>query len=321
MSNDQNLQYNEFDEAQKGLIDALLGRSFQIEVDEEATSSAYYAPPLDENGYDLPLFEEEDRDILIHRDSHFGGSFQIMKEYYLKEAKGAVLDIDENRIEELEHLEEKLGRDLAPLVLTGKDAETIAFSRKLYKSLEKLYEANEKGPLLAIADLILSEEEDPHTDAQMIAKQGKEIIPFLIQLLQTPQLYQKECPGYGLAPVAATLALGLLHAEESIQHIFQLIGTSDFELESAALKALHLIGEKAKAFCLTILSSKPLTIDNDRAALALIDFSADEEVAKTLCTLIKDPEVMKRESLVSYLVLAVENLAPQQRDGYTNPSS
>lgn len=309
----------DFEETKNALLQAIVGKSYEIEeLPEAASSNVYYSAPLGADELEeLPVFDEEDRDILMHRDAHFSENFEIMKEYYEKEGKGAILDIDVDRIEELELIERRLGRNLSPLLLQGADAEKIAFSRMLYQKLQDLYESKdeEKDLLLHIADLILSENE-PEVDAQIIAKQGQKIVPLLLQLLDTPQFLDPLFPGYGLAPIAATYALGILKAEVAIPTLFQLIGSQDFELESAALKSLYEIGEKAKQFCLTVLQGLPITGDNEKAALALLSFKDDEEVCRTVLEQLKNPQFLKREPLVSYLLLIGENLPKNMRDEY-----
>lgn len=280
----------------KTFLDTLL-----IETGDKGTNVSHL-PPLNESLLpELPLFDEEERLIVLHRDAHFGGNFSLMYEYYLDEGKGAVLDVSTQRIESLAHLEEKLQQNIASILLNDNDIQTIAFSRKLYEQLKNIYSGKkESDPLRAIADLILSEN-DPYEDAQTIKRYGKAVIPLLIQLVKTDVFYEDTSPGYGQAPIAAVIALGELKAAEAIPSLFALVGSDNFELESAAIEALRKIGSPAKNLCVQIFTSRPITTDNERAALVLLAFSDDTEVTQLFSNALDDHEVQKRPLLFQYL--------------------
>lgn len=300
----------DFEHSKGDIFDSLLGKSFESYSQVSKETEVSYIAPLEELGQEgIPLFEEEDRDILMHRDAHFSKSFPLMSDYYDKEGKGSVLDIFSSRIDDLMLLEEKLGRDLAPLVLQGADAERIGKAKAMYQVLKQQYE-NPASPkeLIALIDLIFSEEEEPEDDAKRAALIGKAMIPYLISVIKTEELYDPLFPGYGKAPIAAALALGLLKAEEAIIPLFLMLGRNDFDIESAGLSSLSLIGEKAKQFCLNVLKSRPLTQDNERAAIAISAFSSDDSISQTLFSQLEDKEVQKKEPLIFYLIAACENL-------------
>jgi len=308
----------EFDITARALFDSLLAKSFERTTPEdEEGPNAYYEPPLE--GFDsaeLPLLEEEDRDILMHREAHFGKNFEVMLEHYEEEGVAAVLDIDSRRIKELMDLEAALGQNLAPYLLQGSDAEKVAQSIRMYEALREQLEHSEKVPLVAaIAELILSEEENDIA-AQKAALHGPKLIPYLIQLLRTNVLYDPLFPGYGQAPVRACLALGLLGAKEAIKLIFGLIGTENFDVESAAICALSNIGEPARTFCLAQLASRPITKNNERAAIVCSSIEDDDEVIEALITQLEDPEVQKNESLATYLVLACSHVPSHLKDRF-----
>jgi hypothetical protein len=300
----------DFEHSKGNLFDSLLGKSFEVYSQPDQEAEVAYIAPLEEIEQEgIPLFEEEDRDILMHRDAHFSKNFLIMTEYYAKESKGATADVSYSRIDELMKLEQKLGRDLAPLVLQGADAERVAKARALYRALQKQYE-NPAAPLElhSMIDLIFSEEEDPTIDAAKAASFGEKMIPYLVSLIKTEELYDPLFPGYGKAPIAAALALGMLKAESAIEPLFLMLTKHDFDVENAALTALAAIGDKAKQFCLKLLMSRPLTQDNERAAIAISAFAFDEPVGQAILALLRDKEVQKKEPLVTYLIIACENL-------------
>ena len=80
-----------------------------------------------------------------------------------------------------------------------------------------------------------------------------------------------------------------------------------------ALSALHAIGDPAKNFLLKVLHGKPFNIDNEKAAIALISFKEDPGVAATCLQMLKDPEVRRQIPLATYLVLACEGLADEEK--------
>jgi len=296
----------EYDLTARELFSSLLSKSFERIEEKEEAPGAYYEPPL--GGIDpntLPLLEEEDRDILMHRDAHFGKNFQIMLEHYEDEGIGAVLDVEPERIYSLMQLEESLGQNLAPYLLQGSDAEKVAQSIKLYKALRERIEYKNKAPLVAaISELILSEDE-PETAAKKAAKEGPKLIPYLMQLLETAILYDPLFPGYGQAPIRAALTLGKLQASEAIKLLFGMIGTEDFETESACIQALCQIGKSAKDFVLEQLAARPITKNNERAAIVCSSLDVDDQLAEAIICQLEDPEVQRIASLATYLVLAL----------------
>ena len=295
----------DYDLTAKSLFESLLGKSFEVEAQEELPQ-AYYEPPTVDLG-ELPIFEEEDRDILMHRDTHFGGNFPMMLEHYEDEGMAAVLDVENSRIAFLMDLEKKLNCNLAPFLLQGPDAEKVAQSKKLYTALQA-QSSNHKMPLIqAIANLIL-DEELPEKKAKNASKVGAKLVPYLIQLIQTPLFFEPLAPGYGLAPIAAILTLGHLHAKEAIKPLFELIGDEQFEIESAALQALSLIGKEAHNFCISQLKERPITKNNERAAILASSLGSDPELAVTLLEQLEDPQIQKNERLATYLVLACSDL-------------
>lgn len=309
----------EFDITARALFDSLLEKSFERTSSEDTELGAYYQPPLE--GLDtteLPLLEEEDRDILMHRDAHFGKSFEMMLEHYEDEGPGSVLDIDPQRISTLMHLEESLGQNLAPYLLQGADAEKVAQSIRLYNALREQIENKDKFPLVAaIAELILSEEE-PEIAAQKAALHGPQLIPYLIQLIGCGVLYDPLFPGYGLSPAIACLTLGKLKAKEAIKLLFGIIGTENFDTESAAVQGLCLIGAPARAFCLAQLASRPITKNNERAAIVASSLECDDELLDALITQLEDPDVQKIEGLATYLVLACARVPEHFRARFKN---
>lgn len=266
---------------------------------------------------EIPLVDSIDQTILMHRDVHFGGNFEVMIQYYEKGGKGIVSDFDESRIYQLYLLEQNLKQNLAGLILSGEDAERVALAKSAYKGLRAIYEGKPKSGKSSqaklIADLILSEEEEPEAEITAIVAEQAAIVPALIELLRSENFHDPLFPGYGLAPRLATLCLGRIGDKRAIISLFESIGDPDFFNEDLALDALKAIGEPAKAFLLKVLHARPLTYDNERAAIALSRFKEDSEVAKTCFKMLKELDLKKNTILATYLILACEGLEASDR--------
>lgn len=262
---------------------------------------------------DFSLTNAIDVAIVMHRETHFGGRFDFMLDYYAKEGKGANPDFEIARIRELQAMEEGLKQDLAAMLLSGAEAERVAEAKAAYKKLRDLYETKRSKiskanyPLL-IADLILSEEEEPEKEIAAIVAEKGLIVPSLIHLLRAEDYYDSLFPGYGLAPTLAAKCLGLIGDKRAIISLFELIGEEDFFSEDVVLSALKQIGEPAKEFLLRVLHSKPITFDNERAAIALDQFKDDPEVSIACFKALKELDLKQHEVLATYLILACEGL-------------
>ena len=268
-----------------------------------------------ENGFEdtspeLPLANALDSSIIMHRDAHFGGSFDLMLDYYARGGKGVSPEIEVERIKELNLIEKEMKQNLAAVILSGPDAERVADAREAYKSLREVYNLNKpynKHPKL-LADLILSEKEDPEEEIEAIVKEKGAIVHALIDLIKSEDFHDPLFPGYGLAPGLAIKCLGRIGDKFAIIPLFESLDSNDFFDEETALQSLKAIGEPAKKFLLTVLQGKPITADNEKAALALIRFNEDLEVVKTSISLLEDPKVRKNELFSTYLALACEGL-------------
>jgi hypothetical protein len=260
---------------------------------------------------DIPLFDEIDSSILMHRDAHFGGDFSTMIRYYEEKGKGAVQEFEVKRLYELAELELQMQQNLAALVLSGAEAEQVGLARQAYKELRDLYETKTKRnhyPVL-IANLILSEEEDPIEEIKEILAEGGKIIPELLLLIRSDEYSNSLFPGYGQAPVLAARCLGLIGDKRAIIALFETIGhSSDFFDEDTSIQALKLIGQPAKEFLLHVVKGKPFNEDNERAAIALGSFKEDPEVSAACFELLKELDLKKNPVLATYLILACAGL-------------
>lgn len=258
----------------------------------------------------FPLVDAVDHEILMHRDIHFGGQFSIMLDYYREEGRGVQSQFSLARIEELAHLESSLDQNLAAMFLSGSEMEKVAEAREVYKQLRMIYEVQkplDRIPQL-IANLILAEDEDAEEEVQAVIYEKTAIVPALIELLRSEIFYDVLFPGYGYAPILAAKCLGLIGDKRAIISLFESFGHGDFFDDDQIIKALKTIGNPAKEFLLKIIKGHPITEDNERAAIALIQFKEDEEVAKACFNLLKDPAVRKDLCLPTYLSLVCEGL-------------
>lgn len=281
-------------------------------------------PDYDDAGMEgMPVANAQDNDILMHRDAHFGGKFDVMLEYYVNEGKGVNPDFDLERIHALAKIEKEMKTDLAPLLLSGNDAEKVADAKNAYKKLRQLYEKPrpETKNMRLIADLIVSEEQEPEKEIEAIIQEKGAIVPALMELLKSEEFYDPLFPGYGLAPALAARCLGLIGDKRAIISLFEVMGQGDFFDEDAALAALKAIGAPAKEFLLKVVHGRPLNEDNEKAAIALIAFKDEEDAAKACLEMLKDPQVRKDVPLATYLILACEGLKKaEDREFFQNLS-
>lgn len=258
----------------------------------------------------LPVSDEQDTTILQHRDVHFGGNFGVMLDYYMKGGKGVNPEFELSQIQALALMEKETGQNMAAMLLSGAEAERVAEAKEAYKKLRDIYNSKDKNakyPQL-IADLILTEDEEPVKEIEAIVQEKAAIVPLLIDLLRADNFYDPLFPGYGKTPALAAKCLGLIGDKRAIISIFESIGTGDFFDEDMALEALKSIGEPAKQFLLKVVRGKPINEDNERAAIALIKFKDDSEVSQVCFQMLQDKNVLKDLPLSTYLILACEGI-------------
>ncbi len=282
-----------------------------------------YAAPLEgsfdesdfNEGENYPLTDADDNEILMHRDVHFGGDFALMLEYYEAEEKGAVLD--RRRIQALAELEERLGHNLAPLSLSGAEAESVGRAKHLYSALRDLYEQQRLSPTSKerlLADLILSELDEEDDAVEACVKGGAAIVPELITLLNASEFTNPLLPGYGFAPSLAARALGRLKDERAVIPLFEAIGQGELDTEEEAIAALRLIGDKARDFLVRQLNGRFLTQDTETAALVLSTFREELEISKAALRCLEETHALSRSPLSFYLAAACAALhSPRDR--------
>lgn len=263
----------------------------------------------------FPMIDAIDHEILMHRDAHFGGLFSVMLEYYRKEGRGVQPEFKISRIEQLDELEKGLKQNLAALYLAGDEAQKVADSLTAYKKLRDIYDMKlEKVtfPRL-IADLILTEDEEAESEIKALVDVKDKIVPSLIEILRADDMYDPLFPGYGLTPFLAAKCLEKIGDKRAIISLFEAIGQSDFFADEQILKAFSAIGVPARDFLLKVLHGRPITEDNERAAIGLGAFKGDEEVAEKCFNLLQDADVLKDSCLSTYLALVCEGLKSEEK--------
>lgn len=262
----------------------------------------------------LSIENAEDRMILMHRDAHFGGNFEQMLSYYKSGGKGVNPEIEIKRIQELAQIERETQRNLASQLLSSIDIEQIKTIRNVYIALRELYElpkSQNQYPRL-LADLILSEEENPITEIDAIVAEKSKIVPELLVLLNSDNFANPLFPGYGQAPGLAARCLARIGDRRAMISLFEAIGESDVLAEEHLLDGLKAIGEPAKQFLLKVLQGKPIDRDNERAAIALVSFKDDPEVASTALKMLCDPAAFADAFFANYLILICEGLQKRE---------
>jgi HEAT repeat protein len=256
----------------------------------------------------IPILDAVDLDILMHKDAHFGGSFDIMIDYYKRDGVGVMPDFDLKRIKELKKIEASFQGSLSESLLPMPAQQAVERSKKLYSELREVYEQEAESLPKAICDLILTEEEYPENEISTLFRYGKAAVHPLIQLLSASDYYDPLFPGYGRAPIFAAMTLEKLQDSAAIPHLFAALGQENFFTDDAIIRALISFGKEAKTFLLKRLTKEPFSKDNVHAITALTTLEDDEEVAKISLGLLSNHPNHQNENFLRYLVFACSGL-------------
>lgn len=292
-------------------------------VQNEQPRNGHPYPGMEENDdyygdEDIEMTDALDHEILMHRDAHFGGSFDVMLEYYQEDHVGVNPDFDIERISYLAQVQNELGKNLAALLLTASEAERVAKCRLAYQKFKEIYSLTNANPKIKlIADLILTEEEEPEELIENVAAYGKSIVPDLVRIIESDETFDPLFPGYGYAPYLAALCLGKIADPSAIIPLFEMLGKERVFDEEVIIAALGQIGQPAKDFLLKTLKSRPLTNDNIHAAISLVVFADDEDVAIAAFQQLSDSQVKSHQILPLYLLALCDQLrSSAQREAF-----
>ncbi|MDN3509511.1 MAG: HEAT repeat domain-containing protein [Candidatus Neptunochlamydia sp.] len=256
-----------------------------------------------------PMIDTIDMEILMHRDVHFGGSFDVMLEYYMQQGVGEMPDFEIDEILRLKKMEEKHKDNLSDQYLSDMAKDQVKAAKKMYQDLRNVYSDEKASPeSVLLSDLILSEEELPEKEIEAIVEKGKDIVSTLIYLLSSHTFYEPLNPGYGRSPIFAAKCLAQIQDERAIPALFEALGQDNFFTDEEIIKALASFGNQSKTFLITQLQSEVFSNDNEYAAIALSGFTDDEEIARASLEVLEKEETLKKTLFASYLVFACSSL-------------
>lgn len=258
---------------------------------------------------DFPLIDTPSIEILSQCAVHFGGNLSVMLDYYAKEGKGCFPDYSLEQIAALmEQVKEFEGPQFDELL--PEDAkEAIKKHQKLYQDLREVYEAKQKHPLArAIADLILTEEDDPQEEIQAVCSLGYPALEPLHDLLNSATFYDALAPGYGVAPALAARCLGEIKNETSLPILLAAVGHQSFSTDEAIIDAIRSFGDKARKFLHQSATRVPYNNLNLSAAMILSSLAPDQETGAIALALLENVDLRSHETFLSYLVLTLEGL-------------
>lgn len=253
----------------------------------------------------LPLLDEGDALAVIERETHFGSNFSVMRDYYQNtQSPGIHPEISLEQIDRLAAFETAHKKDLVAL-LSPSDIALIDEAKNAYAQLKQLYQIQSEQiiPAQRLADLILSEDEDPTEAIEALAALGEKALDPLLGLIEDERFYQSCFPGYGRAPELAAYCLKKLKHPRAISVLFHRIGKGDFFFEDVVLETLAAIGEPARQFLERKLTSTPITEENEKAAMSLVHFPPCEQLIERVIALLQDEAYRGNAVLLAHLVL------------------
>jgi hypothetical protein len=271
-----------------------------------------------DSSHHFPIIDALDHDILLHRNIHFGGSFDVMIDYYRKNGKGVQDEFPFSRLEFLRDFERKGHCDLTENILTEYERDLAEKIKQKYFSLRDIYEGKEKNPIARlVADLVLSEKQNPASEINALIQQGSKAVGPLIELISSFEFYDPLYPGYGYAPLYAIHCLGLIGDKRAILPLFHLLGKHPFTIEEATIEALTSIGDEAKTFLLKVLHHQPISKDNELAIVALLNFPEEALISSHCLNLLKAIDPKKNIALANYLIFGCIALTdPTEREAF-----
>ncbi len=269
----------------------------------------------------IPLLDEEDILILMNRDVHFGGNFKIMINYYEDEDHiGINEEFKLDRLKELALIEEHLQENLSDTLLSEPNQQKIKVMQQLYAHFRDSYE-NDNITHVArlLSDLILTENENPTHEMKALVEKKEESIPLLIKLIESDTFFDHLSPGYGRAPELAARCLEIMQDRVALKPLFTAIRGKNFFQDEAFSRAITSFGNDGKEFLISILKSRPLSYDHEKALITLLRFTPNNKTALEAFSLLKESNLSAQSSLFNYLLLACEGLKePSLREELIN---
>lgn len=260
----------------------------------------------------VPFSDTLDHLILMHRDVHFGGSFHLMIDYYKKDGLGIQEEFDIDRILFLKEQEELQGNEALEDLLSDSEKAAVEEALAMYRELKKV-SLDEQGPSLAraIADLIFSEEEFPTKEIHSVVSFKEKALEPLHALIDSPSLYDPLFPGYGFAPLRAARALRLLGDLRSLPILFSALRFEQFWMDEEIIQVFSELQGESIPFLLKKLQGKPLSKENEYAAMLLSNFT-NEAIAQEVLVFLLSKEPFSNEVFVSYLLLCLTGFSSKK---------
>lgn len=271
---------------------------------------------MDELITHTPLMSEEDRWILMYRDVHFSGNFELMLEYFQNGGIGCHPEIDEDDIMRLANFEGRQGCNLSDVCLSEIEQERVEEAQKEYQRLRDLFENPKKEELPArwLVRLIFAEEAHPLKEIAAVVHFYKELKPVLREILLSGKYEDTLSPGYGKAPLRVLRVLFHVKDVECIPLLFSLMQRNDFSFDSAVVRTLVSMGEPARAFLEKVMASKICTLDNENAAIALCSFPSAYSTERLAVETLDKIDWHHHFDFANYLInLCIETQDPSLR--------
>jgi len=255
-----------------------------------------------------PLLDTIDLEILMHKDAHFGGSYEVMIDYYKEDGLGVQEEFDIERIKELAAFDKEgyLSEEILPELAKN----DVIFSKDLYKKLRDCYEQDEEL-LQKLSDLILTESYDPIEEIEALSNFHQRAVKPLLEIIIQDHFYNSLNPGYGKAPINAALTLKKIGDPKAIPYLFNALGKS-FTVDEVLIDTLISFGPAGEEFLQNRLKGTPYTKDNYLAAMALSSFPIRDETAKLALSLLEEPSTFSKGSYSSYLICICEGLESEE---------
>lgn len=235
----------------------------------------------------MDLLDQEDITLIMQREVHFDGSFEEMLDYFqdlkLLEIRE---DISIDRIEALMDMEND-GVNLLSL-LDDSDIETIEEYKVLYEKIRNKANDMSNPEEAAVATFILDSEILDEDAIEHIATYGNKIVSYLIDIIDSEEMYSYLAPGQGHAPAFAAKALKKIGNSNAIISVFTKILNVDQFTEGAFLSYLKSFPPKIEKVIENILKRDFWSKDHDIALAIAIGLDFNKKISDMCFEILQD---------------------------------
>jgi hypothetical protein len=320
MKDESNNEQISYEALQQTIFQDLTNRAYDIEVEEQAAENEPELFVQQVTGEAFQIVDEEDREILLQRDAHFGGSFIAMQEHYEKFSGqdmpgyyGVLETISLSRILFLADVERRLGKNLAPKILSGSDAEHVALARTAYERIAQLSNEPFSIPLQLFLDCTNSFGERSLTQEEKDTLRRNPKL--LLELAAADQFRDSLFPGFGYAPLRALKWLVEAHVEEALPLCFNLLAVAQEEEEEELFSLIPKFGGEAFEYARRTFLSRPVTPFHEKLMLVLLHFSAiyEKEVKALLIQQVATSDIYHYPTILRWIVVGIGDLDQETR--------